>query len=201
MIKWPAEVAPTLNAHFGDKQGLEDQHALNGAGHFVPVAFRTTGNDGCYETGNIVGALDTTTDPNARVIAFTAKDHGADAMDDCAPTLRDGGHSKSHANAGVMPAVAFGVDGGDIRHCLRSGASMADKATSTTYVAQSAVRRLTPRECERLQGFPDDFTQIPWRGKEPEDCPDGPRYKTLGNSMAVPVMRWIGERIAMVDAL
>lgn len=57
------------------------------------------------------------------------------------------------------------------------------------------VRRLTPVECERLQGFPDDWTQIPWRGKPAEACPDGPRYKALGNSMAVPVMRWIGERI------
>jgi DNA (cytosine-5)-methyltransferase 1 len=65
----------------------------------------------------------------------------------------------------------------------------------------SAVRRLTPRECERLQGFPDDYTLIPWRGKPAELCPDGPRYKALGNSMAVPVMRWIGERIAMVEAL
>jgi DNA (cytosine-5)-methyltransferase 1 len=64
----------------------------------------------------------------------------------------------------------------------------------------SAVRRLTPVECERLQGFPDGYTAIPWRGKAPEDCPDGPRYKALGNSMAVPVMRWIGERIAAVDA-
>ena len=65
-----------------------------------------------------------------------------------------------------------------------------------------SVRRLTPTECERLQGFPDGFTQIPWRGKEPENCPDGPRYKALGNSMAVPVMRWIGERIqAVEDAL
>jgi DNA (cytosine-5)-methyltransferase 1 len=59
-----------------------------------------------------------------------------------------------------------------------------------------AVRRLTPRECERLQGFPDDYTLIPYRGKAAEDCPDGPRYKALGNSMAVPCMRWIGERIA-----
>ena len=59
----------------------------------------------------------------------------------------------------------------------------------------SSVRRLTPRECERLQGFPDDWTRIPWRGKPAEDCPDGPRYKAIGNSMAVPVMRWIGERI------
>ena len=63
-------------------------------------------------------------------------------------------------------------------------------------VAQTmAVRRLTPRECERLQGFQDDHTLIPWRGKSPQDCPDGPRYKALGNSMAVPCMRWIGERI------
>jgi len=63
------------------------------------------------------------------------------------------------------------------------------------------VRRLTPTECERLQGFPDNFTQIPWRNKAAEDCPDGPRYKAMGNSMAVPVMRWIGERIKMVESL
>lgn len=57
------------------------------------------------------------------------------------------------------------------------------------------VRRLTPVECERLQGFPDDHTLIAWRGKGASECPDGPRYKAIGNSMAVPVMRWIGERI------
>jgi DNA (cytosine-5)-methyltransferase 1 len=60
---------------------------------------------------------------------------------------------------------------------------------------QMAVRRLTPKECERLQGFPDNYSQIPWKGKPAEQCPDGPRYKACGNSMAVPVMRWIGERI------
>ncbi len=57
------------------------------------------------------------------------------------------------------------------------------------------VRRLTPVECERLQGFPDNYTRIPWRGKAPEDCPDAPRYKAIGNSWAVPVVRWIGRRI------
>lgn len=57
------------------------------------------------------------------------------------------------------------------------------------------VRRLTPMECERLQGFPDDWTKIPYRGKTEDECPDGPRYKALGNSFAVPVVRWIGERI------
>ena len=64
-----------------------------------------------------------------------------------------------------------------------------------------AVRRLTPTECERLQGFPDSYTRIPWRGKPAEQCPDGPRYKALGNSMAVPVMRWLGERMDMVDRM
>jgi DNA (cytosine-5)-methyltransferase 1 len=64
-----------------------------------------------------------------------------------------------------------------------------------------SVRRLTPRECERLQGFPDDYTQIPYRGRDAEQCPDGPRYKALGNSMAVNCMRWIGKRITAVDAL
>ena len=66
---------------------------------------------------------------------------------------------------------------------------------------QMQVRRLTPRECERLQGFPDNYTKIPWRNKSAKDCPDGPRYKALGNSMAVPVMRWIGERIQQVEDL
>lgn len=63
------------------------------------------------------------------------------------------------------------------------------------------VRRLTPLECERLQGFPDGYTMIPWKGKPPENCPDGPRYRALGNSMAVPVMRWIGEGIDMVHRI
>jgi DNA (cytosine-5)-methyltransferase 1 len=66
-------------------------------------------------------------------------------------------------------------------------------------VAQAmAVRRLTPRECERLQGFPDDYTLVEYRKKP---AADGPRYRALGNSMAVPVMRWIGERIAMVEGM
>lgn len=70
------------------------------------------------------------------------------------------------------------------------------------YVRQSmTVRRLTPTECERLMGFPDDYTLIPWRGKPAEQCPDGHRYRGLGNSMAVPVVQWIGARIEYVDRL
>lgn len=70
-----------------------------------------------------------------------------------------------------------------------------DPSTITKKDADLVVRRLMPIECERLQGFPDGWTRIPWKGKPAEECPDGPRYKALGNSMAVPVMRWIGERI------
>lgn len=63
------------------------------------------------------------------------------------------------------------------------------------------VRRLTPVECERLQRFPDNFTRIPYRGKPAIKCPDGPRYKALGNSMAVNAMAWIGQRIDLLDRL
>lgn len=123
-------------------------------------------------------------------IAFSSKDYGADAGS-LSPTLRSGNHDASHANGGVPPAVVW--------------------------VEQ--VRRLTPTECERLQGFPDGYTNIPMPTKMraqkkretdevyaaylasvPEKrAADGPRYKALGNSMAVPVMRWIGERIQMVE--
>lgn len=58
-----------------------------------------------------------------------------------------------------------------------------------------SVRKLLPVECERLQGFPDNWSQIPYRGKPAEQCPDAPRYKALGNSWCVPVVRWIGHRI------
>ena len=58
------------------------------------------------------------------------------------------------------------------------------------------VRRLTPRECERLQGFPDNWTRIPYRGKPAENCPDGPRYKACGNAVTVNVAQWVLERLA-----
>jgi DNA (cytosine-5)-methyltransferase 1 len=63
------------------------------------------------------------------------------------------------------------------------------------------VRRITPREAERLQGFPDDWTKVPYRNKPAEKCPDSLRYRAIGNSMAVPVMRWIGERILLTEKI
>ena len=102
----------------------------------------------------------------------------------------------------LTPAVTFGID-----HDLNAAKELmgplirGPQGAPRNSISQGTqVRRLTPTECERLQGFPDDYTQIPWRNKAAENCPDGPRYKAMGNSMAVPVMRWIGERIEMVEA-
>jgi DNA (cytosine-5)-methyltransferase 1 len=188
-------------------------------------------------------------DEVANLVAFNVKDHGADAGD-LAPTLRAGTHDKSHANGGVMPAVAYGIRSdaartgeaktpspdaeGRVRlrdagfNIYEQLAPTVDSSAAHTVAFQESqsgfratdahptldshngsrrhhgalvgmqVRRLTPRECERLQGFPDDYSLVTYRGKP---AADGPRYKALGNSMAVPVMRWIGQRIAMVDAL
>jgi DNA (cytosine-5)-methyltransferase 1 len=107
-------------------------------------------------------------------------------------------------DVGSQHAVAFAqnqigeVREGDIANTLNTNFNASGRNTPMLRQA-SKVRRLTPTECERLQGFPDDCTQIPWRNKPAENCPDGPRYKAMGNSMAVPVMRWIGERISMVE--
>ena len=77
-----------------------------------------------------------------------------------------------------------------------SGVSYTLTATDTHGVFDSVtVRKLTPQECEKLQGFPPGYTQIPYRNKSASDCPDSPRYKAIGNSMAVPVIKWIGERL------
>ena len=122
-------------------------------------------------------------------VAFTAKGSGADAGALC-PTIRAGGHSKSHANGGVMPAVAHTLKG----RGFDGSEDGTGRGTPLVPVAM-AVRRLTPRECERLQGFSDDYTAITYRKKP---AADGPRYKSLGNSMAVPCMKWIGERIEAV---
>lgn len=106
---------------------------------------------------------------------------------------------------GVAIAFEPGIaqrEGGDNRFVedmsptLRT--NMGDNQVAAAY--HLSVRRLTPIECERLQGFPDNHTQISWRKKPVIDCPDGPRYKAMGNSMAVPVMNWIGKRIQMVQS-
>ena len=126
------------------------------------------------------------------LIAFSSKDYGADAST-LAPTLRAMGHDGSHANAGGQVAiVASPLCAG---YSKGAGHNDGKKGSPQNLIVGSSVRRLTPRECERLQGFPDDYTFISYCGKP---AADGPRYKALGNSMAVPVMRWILSRIEQV---
>jgi DNA (cytosine-5)-methyltransferase 1 len=140
------------------------------------------------------------------------------------PTIREGGvsdalvargpHAVLPAQNGTIPQAyrmaAFGEHSDaanghiipEVAHCIQTTCHDYSRAGGFNMVAQPAVatamqvRRLTPTECERLQGFPDQHTLIPWRNKPAAECPDGPRYKALGNSMAVPVMAWIGQRIA-----
>jgi DNA (cytosine-5)-methyltransferase 1 len=95
---------------------------------------------------------------------------------------REGG-STAELSGDVMPSIRASQGGGDKPHILMP----------------SAVRRLTPRECERLQGMPDDYTLIPWRKKPTAECPDGPRYKAIGNSMAVPCIGWILNRLDIIN--
>jgi DNA (cytosine-5)-methyltransferase 1 len=105
----------------------------------------------------------------------------------------------------IVPAVA--VQDVSDRDKKQNGRGWSEDGTSYTLDAAAtqgvarglAVRRLTPTECERLQGFPDNHTLIPWKKKPADQCPDGPRYKALGNSMAVNCMEWIGQRIDFYD--
>lgn len=101
--------------------------------------------------------------------------------------------------AGKQHAVAFDwQSGGDARGLAPKETAQLQAAQTPATLSSSGVRRLTPRECERLQGFPDDYTLTPYRNRE---MADGPRYKMLGNSMAVPVMGWIGHRIQLMEEI
>jgi len=112
-------------------------------------------------------------------------------------------------SASKTTSVSFGIPGNWIGRKPENGGNSTTPMNNIAPNLTSAdkhgvaygleVRRLTPKECERLQGFPDNYTRIPYRNKSADDCPDSPRYKAMGNSMAVPVMRWIGERIQMVE--
>jgi DNA (cytosine-5)-methyltransferase 1 len=151
------------------------------------------------------------------IVPYTKAKRAQSASDDeswkhgeVSPTLNHFDVGDTRATT-VVAQNTFPIDTQNMTEGHRSGGKGHGEANDPSFtitkghshaVAQPmAVRRLTPRECERLQGFPDDYTLIPWRKRPAEDCPDGPRYRALGNSMAVPVMRWIGERIEAVDRI
>lgn len=102
-------------------------------------------------------------------------------------------------NGNIIGKDPNGTSGGNGMGAIQDGTAYTLTATDRHAVSDGLqVRRLTPTECERLQGFPDNYTRIPWRNKPAEQCPDTPRYMAIGNSMAVPVMRWIGERMCRI---
>ena len=125
-------------------------------------------------------------------------------------TLSDGAHNGGGLNGqdaytGRIQPVAFteNHEGRVYEHDYIGALNQGGGKPGMCYPAVRTgmtVRRLTPTECERLQGFPDDYTRIAWKKKSAEECPDGGRYKALGNSMAVNCMRWIGRRIELVEA-
>jgi DNA (cytosine-5)-methyltransferase 1 len=106
-----------------------------------------------------------------------------------------------HIGAVLQPMAFDWQCGGDMRGMNLQEKTQLQRCQTPAVMHSMAIRRLTPKECERLQGFPDDWTKIPYRNKPADQCPDGPRYKACGNSMAVPVMRWIGERINLIESM
>ncbi|MDR0274095.1 MAG: DNA cytosine methyltransferase [Burkholderiaceae bacterium] len=221
-------VAPTLAARTGGGGGLGTDFDCGGgliAGTVSSKWSKGTGvpsGDECY---NLVAhtlrgdGFDASEDGTGRgtplvPVAFDCKASGRNGFGtgEVASTLRAMAHHGSHANGGGHLAVAYGFqpriarngrgDMGDVIHALAAQAGKTGKGDAAPCVATGmAVRRLTPRECERLMGCPDGYTAIPWRGKSASQCPDGPRYKALGNSWAVPVVRWIGQRIAQAHSI
>ena len=202
------EVAGSLGGGTGERGWCND---LDHSGAFVSMSLNAKGGSGRLdgESETFVAhtlrgdGSDASEDGTGRgtplvPMAFSAKDSGADAGPR-APTLRAMPHDRSHANAGGQVAVCVQEGQTGVREYDTAGTVRADapgtQPGGSLLRLRMAVRRLTPRECERLQGLPDDYTLIPYRGKR---AADGPRYRAIGNSMAVPVMRWLGARIRRV---
>jgi DNA (cytosine-5)-methyltransferase 1 len=196
------DIAPTLRS-----MNNTGGHA-NGGGQ-VAIAFAQN-QEGDLLSGDVMQSLGTNSNAsgrNAPTIAFTL--HGSEGATSAASATEVAGCLRTRAPGSIENSSTTAV-------LQEQPVAWSGELTASTDVAgtlqrggeggrvdgvmtpQMAVRRLTPRECERLQGFPDDYTLVEYRGKL---AADGPRYKALGNSMAVPVMRWIGERIAAVDAI
>lgn len=207
---WPAEVAPTLNqsARGTGAPGYSDQEIFSqGAGNLVPQPvpydlFQITApvNRQNRKPGDPCHTLERDNTAHAAV-AFNWQNGGGygNANEGLGITVEGTGPIQRCNTPAVAHAVAPTITAAnDPSRSPQS--SEVTQQVAAVHAASMTVRRLTPRECERLQGFPDNYTAIPWRGKAADQCPDGPRYKALGNSMACNCMAWIGERIAAVDS-
>ena len=144
----------------------------------------------------VVGHIDNRTDLAAKVLFEQQGVCG---------NIAAGSEIQKKTTAAIGKGVNYFRRGGNYKyHKDKKAATLRSSAASDCFDLVLArekkyIRRLTPLECERLQGVPDNYTQIEWRGKPAEQCPDSLRYKAIGNSMAVPVMRWIGERIKKIN--
>jgi DNA (cytosine-5)-methyltransferase 1 len=191
-----ADVAPTLNAAFGSKLGLEDQHIRGGGACSLPDTSQclTTGTGQRYdpETETLIPTTGGGFDVALSIQAGALREN-PDSGPDGVGVSAEGVAYTLEARAEVQ-AVGFQSSQSGVRevdaHATLDAHNGSRRHNGVVQAMQ--VRRLTPRECERLQGFPDDYTLVPNRGK---DAADGPRYKALGNSWAVPCARWIGERV------
>ena len=198
VVKWSADIASTLNASFGEKLGLENQHINSGAPLFVQSVYENHGTDSRIKEIAI--------SPTVTARWRTGGNNVPLAQSYC---LQGAGATSQNANGsgwneeksftlnvtdvhGV--ATSFNVNARlDEMKFLKEQSNTLTTSQNSGVFKKMAVRRLTEIECERLQGFPDNYTNIK------ENCPSGARYKALGNSMAVLVMRWIGERIQIVE--
>jgi DNA (cytosine-5)-methyltransferase 1 len=203
------DVAPTLRG-----MGHDSSHA-NGGGQ-IAIAFSTNQRGEVRERavhgslsssrggGNqIDGIIQSRIDENPTPVAFTL--HGSDGTASAATSTEIAGSLRTRAPGSIENSSTTAVlqEQSVASPLTASYGKQVDSSDTSNgppnlLSSQMAVRRLTPRECERLQGFPDEYTLVEYRGKL---ASDGPRYKALGNSMAVPVMRWLGQRIVAVDAI
>lgn len=190
------DISPTLRAG-----GHEDSHQNGGVPPAVCYDMRGNGDgdNAPTLTGQHAGAI---SDFSPMVFEARIARNGRGGLSNVVPPLK--AESGVSGKGDGAPLVFQQNSRSEVREMGdRTGAVTSEPgAQCQNYLrAGMAVRRLTPRECERLQGLPDDYTLVAWRGKPKEECPDGPRYKAIGNSMAVPVMRWIGQRIQRVDSI
>jgi DNA (cytosine-5)-methyltransferase 1 len=203
----------TLDASYGRLQGCSGQDMNHGHSHLVTCFHPTQDPISSSEISHAIGTGSSGGSASSAVAIsgqetltpWEQQGRRVQGVNGVSPTLMSNPNGGMKLEPVLAPCVAFAqnsrnelrLEGGDgQRTGALSASSSAKPGQGVPAIAGAGVvRRLTPIECERLQGFADDHTRIPWRNKQPENCRDGPRYKAIGNSKAVPVVRWIGERI------
>lgn len=207
-IEFPPEFSDTLGQGHGG-----GGNRIDGVGCCIPAVVDFSSID--YGNGaaeNLSPTLRAGKCGNSAAVVFPAVgfskvDGGGDAREECAPTLRAGNFVDSHIGSGNGVSIAHSLDARSMTLRQKTSNTLLAKGSGGWSVDQISpvvigqdlnweVRRLTPIECERLMGFADNYTNIPWRGKQ--DSPASLRYKALGNSMAVPCLQYLADSIDAV---